>query len=200
MLDHGIREISGDYRPVRRVRVRYLIPYIITALVFSGISVTVERYLTSKQHTVEENLLVIHGAKAVGAEELRRVVVSNGLTVYWVGAEPGSKYILNAAVASSISVRYIPAGTTGTDATTTYREVGTFVSANAFKVTQDAAGLENGVGFINVDGNAVYYDSRDPKNVYVGIKGKDIQVEVFDPRPDQALAQVMSANKVQRIK
>ena len=200
MLDHGMREISGNYKPVRRVRIRYLVPYIITALIFSGVSVAAERYLTSNQHAVEENLLVIHGAKAVSAKELRDVVVKNKLTVYWVGAEPEAKYILNAAVTSSISVRYIPAGTSGLDATTTYREVGTFVSKGAFDITQKAAGLENGVGFVNVDGNAVYYDSRDPKNVYVGLKGKNIQVEVFDPRPDQALAQAMCAGRVQRIK
>ncbi|MEI9907104.1 MAG: hypothetical protein WDO06_03585 [Actinomycetota bacterium] len=200
MLDHGIREISGDYKPVRRLRVRYLIPYIITAIIFSGISVTAERYLTSKQHAAEENLLVIHGAKAVDAKELRDVVIKNGLTVYWVGEEPGAKYILNAAITSGISVRYIPAGTSSTDATTTYREVGTFVSPQAFSVTRKAASLDNGVGFINVDGNAVYYDSRDPKNVYVGLKNKNIQVEVFDPRPDQALAQVMTSARVQRIR
>jgi hypothetical protein len=200
MLDHGIREVSGDYKPVRRMRVRYIIPHVITALVFSVLSISVEHYITARNSHVQEDLLVIHGAKTVDAEELRSVIVRNGLKVYWVGAEAGYKYLLNAAVPSSISVRYIPAGASGTEGTSTYREVGTFVSANAFDITRKAASLENGVGFINVDGNAVYYDSRDPTNVYLGLKNKDIQVEVFDPRPDQALAKVMSAKTVQQIK
>ena len=171
-----------------------------TAIVFASLGITVEHYLTSTQTSIEKDLLVIHGAKPVDATELRAVILRNGLTVYWVGAEAGYKYLLNAAVPSSISVRYIPAGTSGKDATATYREVGTFVSVGAFSITQEAAKLENGVGFINVDGNAVYYDSRDPTNVYMGIKGKDIQIEIFDPRPDQSLAKVMSSRVVQLIK
>jgi hypothetical protein len=78
--------------------------------------------------------------------------------------------------------------------------VGTFTSPNAFDVTQKAGALPNGVGFVNVDGNAVYYDSRDAKNVYIGLKDKDIQVEIFDPRPDQALASAIMRNQVQQIK
>ena len=53
---------------------------------------------------------------------------------------------------------------------------------------------------ITADGNAVYYDSRDPKNVYVGLKGADIQVEIFDPRPDQALAAALLQGNIQKIR
>lgn len=145
-------------------------------------------------------LLVLHGGKAVDVQELRDVVLANHLNVYWAGAEKGSKYVLNAAVLTSISLRYIPEGKSPNDAQVSYREVGTFVSANAFVVTQKAGSLANGVGFVNVDGNAVYYDSRDPKNVYLGIKGEDIQVEIFDPRPDQSLAAAIMRGQVQKIK
>jgi len=199
MLDHGIREVSGDYKPVKRRRVRNLLPHLATAIIFSVLSISVEHYISDRNSSVQEDLLVIHGAKAVTAEELRDVVVRNGLTVYWVGEETGYKYLLNAAVPSSISVRYIPAGSANQVGNATYREIGTFVSEGAFQITRDAASLENGVGFINVDGHAVYYDSRDPTNVYVGIKDKDIQIEVFDPRPDQALAKAMSSKTVSRI-
>ena len=199
MLDHGMREVSGDYRPVRRRRVRYIIPHLITAIIFSALSVSVQYYLTSKNAIAQGDLLVIHAAKAVDASELRAVVVRNGLTVYWVGPETGYKYLLNASVTSSISLRYVPSGANIQNGTGTFREVGTFVSKGAYKITRQAATLENGVGFVNVDGNAVYYDSRDPKNVYVGLLNRDIQVEVFDPRPDQALAKAMSAKTVQRI-
>jgi hypothetical protein len=144
-------------------------------------------------------LLVLHGARAVDATELRKVVLANHLTVYWVGPEVGVTYVLNAAVPSSISLRYLPAGTSLTDTGNSYREVGTFTSTNAFAVTQKAATLANGVGFVNVDGNAVYYDSRDPKNVYIGLKDKDLQVEIFDPRPDQALASAIMRGEVHQI-
>lgn len=199
MFDHGIREVSGDYKPVKRRRVRRLVPHIITAIVFAALSISANNYFLARNTSVQEDLLVIHGAKAVDAQELRDVVVRNGLTVYWVGEESGYKYLLNAAVPTSISVRYIPDGGATQVGSATYREIGTFVSKGAFNITRSAASLENGVGFINVDGHAVYYDSRDPTNVYVGLKNKDIQIEVFDPRPDQALAKAMSTKTVSRI-
>lgn len=200
MLDSGIREVTGIYEPVKKARFRRLVPYLVTALVFSTVSFGTEYYLNSKRSASEQVLLVLHGAKAVDAQELRDVVVANHLTVYWVGPEKGSKYVLNAAVLSQISLRYLPAGSSLTDTTATYREVATFTSPNAFAVTSKAGSLPNGVGFVNVDGNAVYYDSRDAKNVYIGMKDKDIQVEIFDPRPDQALASAIMRNQVQQIK
>jgi hypothetical protein len=200
MLDSGIREVTGIYEPVRKARFRRLVPYVVTALIFSTVGFGAEYYFNSKRSASEEVLLVLHGGKAVDAKELRDVVLANHLTVYWVGAEKNSKYVLNAAVLSSISLRYLPASSSLTDTTSTYREVGTFASPNAFAVTQKAGTLPNGVGFVNVDGNAVYYDSRDAKNVYIGIKDKDIQVEIFDPRPDQALAAAIMRNQVRQIK
>ncbi|MBI3429800.1 MAG: hypothetical protein HY050_07085 [Actinobacteria bacterium] len=200
MLDSGIREVTGIYEPVRKARFRRLAPYLVTALLFSTLSFGAEYYFNAKRQAAEEVLLVLNGGKAVDAQELRDVVLSNNLNVYWVGAEKGSKYVLNAAVRTSISLRYIPAGSSPNDAQVSYREVGTFISANAFAVTQKAGLLPNGVGFVNVDGNAVYYDSRDPKNVYLGMKGADIQVEIFDPRPDQALAAAIMRGQVQKIK
>lgn len=200
MLDHGVREFSGDYRPVRRRKIRYVIPHLITAIVFSALSVSVQYYFTSRNAIVQEDLLVIHAAKSVDAAEFRAVVLRNKLTVYWVGPEDGYKYLLNASNLSSISVRYVPAGASSQNGTSTFREVGTFVSKDAFNITRKAASLDNGVGFINVDGNAVYYDSRDSTNVYLGLKNKDLQVEIFDPRPDQALAKVMSTRTVQLVR
>ena len=200
MLDSGIREVTGINEPARKVRFRSLIPYVVTALLFSSVTFGAQYYFNTKRHAAEEVLLVLHGGKAVDAKELRDVVLANHLNVYWVGPETGARYVLNAAVLTSISLRYIPVGTVPNDAQVSYREVGTFVSANAFAVTKKAGLLPNGVGFVNVDGNAVYYDSRDPKNVYMGIKGADIQVEIFDPRPDQALAAAIMRGQLQKIK
>lgn len=200
MLDSGIREVTGIYEPVKTPRFRRLVPYVVAALIFSTISFGAEYYFNTKRSASEEVLLVLHGGKAVDAQELRNVVVANHLTVYWVGPEKGAKYVLNAAVLSSISLRYLAAGSSLADTTATYREVGTFIVPNAFAVSQKAGTLPNGVGFVNVDGNAVYYDSRDAKNVYIGIKDKDIQVEIFDPKPDQALAAAIMRSQVRQIK
>jgi hypothetical protein len=55
------------------------------------------------------------------------------------------------------------------------------------------------VGFVNADGNAVFYSKARPTNIYDGLKGKDIQVEVFDPLVDQALGLVLVRNQVRQI-
>ena len=199
MSDSGIREVSGIYEPVKRARFRNLVPYVVTALIFSTISFGAEYYFNSKRSSSEEVLLVLHGGKAVDANELRNVVRANHLTVYWLGPEKGMKYVLNAAVLSQISLRYLPIGSSMSDATASYREIATFVSPNAWAIAQKAAKLPNGVGFVNVDGNAVYYDSTDAKNVYLGMKDKNIQVEIFDPRPDQALAYALMRGQIQQI-
>ncbi len=199
MLDNEIRDIVGDFKPARKFKFRSLIPYLVTAFLFSSVSFSVTYFLNSKTREKEQILLVLHGGKAVDEAELRRVVKTSGLSVYWVGPERGFKYVLDAAVTSTISVRYLPVGKNLGDTTISYREVGTFVSPNAFKVTQQAANAQFGVGFVNADGNAVFYDSRDPKNVYVGLKNKDIQVEIFDPRPDQSLAEVLMQGRIQKI-
>lgn len=199
MLDSGIREVTGIYEPVKKARYRRLVPYLVTALIFSTVSFGAEYYFNAKRSASEEVLLVLHGGKAVDEKELKSVVAANHLNVYWVGPEKGAKYVLNAAVLSSISLRYLPQGSSLSDATATFREVGTFTSPNAFAVTQKAGSLPNGVGFVNVDGNAVYYDSRDAKNVYIGIKDKDIQVEIFDPRPDQSLAAAIMRGQIKQI-
>lgn len=200
MLDGGIREVTGLYEPVKSARFRRLVPYLATALIFSTVSFGAEYYFNSKRSASEEVLLILHGGKAVDANKLRNVVVANRLNVYWVGPEPGYRYVLNAAVLSSISLRYLPPGFSLSDTAVGYREVGTFTSPNAFTITQKAGTLPNGVGFVNVDGSAVYYDSRDPKNVYLGLKDRDIQVEIFDPRPDQALAATIMGGRVRQIK
>jgi hypothetical protein len=198
-LDGGIREVSGLYEPVKKARFRRIVPYIVTALIFSTVSFGAEYYFNSKRSASEKVLLVLHGGKAVDAKELRNVVIANHLTVYWVGPEKGARYVLNATVLSSISLRYLPAGSSFSDTTGSYREIGTFTSPNAFAVTQKAGTLANGVGFVNVDGNAVYYDSRDAKNVYIGLKVRDIQVEIYDPKPDQALAAAIMRGEVRQI-
>lgn len=184
-------------------RMRGFIPYLITAIVFSASAFGAGYVFHARQHSADNAALILHGGLAVNEKDLRNLVVAKGLTVYWLGPKVGAKYILNTSLASGISLRCVyssaSAGSSGTPGET-YYEIGTFTSPDAFTLTQKAWLQPNGVGFINADGNAVYYDSRDPKNVYVGLKNVDIQVEIFDPRPDQALAAALLQGQIQKIR
>ncbi|HEX7405952.1 MAG TPA: hypothetical protein VF307_08535 [Candidatus Nanopelagicaceae bacterium] len=197
--DHNDVPNWGFQEPKKRRRnFKRLIPYVITAVIFSGLTLGAEYFLHSKQISIDNATLILHGGQTIDEKELRSLVVARGLNVYWLGSKPGMKYLINTSQANGISLRCIyPAASSGT--AEPYYDVGTFVSQNAFALTQKAAQQANGVGFVNIDGNAVYYDSRDPKNVYIGLKNADIQVEIYDPRPDQALAAALLQGNLKKI-
>ena len=193
----SVADIRDDVPSKKRMR--RFIPYLVTSILFSTLAYGAGQVLGSHQKAVDSTPLMMSGRLAVNEEELRTLVVAKGLTVYWLGPEVGAKYLLNTSIAGGISLRYIFPGTSSAGTSETYFEIGTFVSPNAFTLTQNAGLQPNGVGSISADGNAVYYDSRDPKNVYIGVKGVDIQVEIFDPRPGEALAAAQLQGHIQKI-
>jgi hypothetical protein len=139
------------------------------------------------------------GKVAMSADDLRSVVLSKHLTVYWAGPMKGAKYALIANKSGSAFVRYLPGGNGLNDTTTSFRVIATYVQKGAFLITQSAGGVTGNVGFTNVDGNAVFYVKTRPTNVYMGIKDKDIQIEIFDPGIDQSLGLSLIHNQIEQI-
>lgn len=145
------------------------------------------------------DLAKIQGKVALSASELRDIVVAKKITAYWAGPQDGAKYTLIATTPGVAFVRYLPGGVGLNDTKTLFRAIGTYAQKNAFAVSTAGAAANGNVGFVNADGNAVFYSKVRPSNVYVGIKGKDIQVEVFDPVVDQAIGLVLVKNQVRQI-
>lgn len=145
------------------------------------------------------DLAQIQGKVALSAQELRDVVVAKHITAYWVGPQDGAKYSLIASNPGVAFVRYLPGGVGLNDTKTLFRAIGTYTQKNAFAVGTAGALVLGNTGFVSVDGNAVFYSTARPTNVYVGIKGKDIQIEVFDPVVDQALGLVLVKNQLRQI-
>jgi hypothetical protein len=139
------------------------------------------------------------GKVAMSAEDLRSIVIAKHLTVYWAGPTTGAKYALIANKAGSSFVRYLPNGNGINDTTTSFRVIATYTLKNAFSITQSAGKVTGNVGFTNVDGNAVFYVKARPTNVYMGIKGQDTQLEIFDPGIDQALGLSLIHNQIVQI-
>lgn len=140
------------------------------------------------------------GKVALTEQELRDVIAAKKLTVYWAGPLTGAKYTLIATTPGIVYVRYLPGGVGLNDTKTLFRAIGTYAQKNAFSVSESAGRADGNVGFISADGNAVFYAKGRPTNVYIGIKGKDIQVEVFDPVVDQALGLVLVRGQITLIK
>ena len=184
---------------VRKKRSKRLVSYLIATVILSTATVGAVYPFQTKQKVVVSDTNITLGPQTLDADHLRSLVISKGLAVYWLGARGGATYVLNTSIAGGVSLRAIDNSSGSSDPIQTYYEIGTFVTQNAFEITQKAALQPYGVGFINVDGNSVYYDTRDPKNVYVGLKGADIEVEIYDPRADQALAAALLQGNLKRI-
>lgn len=142
----------------------------------------------------------MQGRIALSEKGLRDVVRKNNLTAYWVGPIAGDTYSIFVPKSGVAVVRYIPAGASVTDASPSFRLVATYVQKNAFATTQLAGAKEGNLGFTNIDGNAVFYVKARPTNVYVGIRGQDVQLEIFDPGQDQAVALALFRGQIQQIR
>ncbi len=146
--------------------------------------------------TSGSDLAKIQGTVALSAQDLHAVVAANHLTVYWAGPLAGAKYALIATNPNLIYLKYLPGGVGINDTTTPFRTVGTYVQKNAFAVGQYTGSTAGHVGMLNPDGNSVFYADARLTNVYVGIKGKDIQVEIYDPVAGTALALALNQNQI----
>ncbi|MBI3428782.1 MAG: hypothetical protein HY050_01725 [Actinobacteria bacterium] len=171
---------------------RFLIALVIVVLGIGG-------YLLIAQVNGGGDSAKIQGKVALSAQELKDVVAAKKLTVYWAGPQTGARYTLIATTPGIVYVRYLPGGVGLNDTKTLFRAIGTYAQKNAFNISQTAGAADGNVGFISADGNSVFYAKGRPTNVYIGIKGKDIQVEVFDPVVDQALGLVLVRGQISLV-
>ncbi len=178
---------------LRRVLIVILTLILVSGLAYGGY------YFGTHQKKPNQTLLM-QGRIALSEKGLRDVVRKSNLTAYWVGPVEGNKYSIFIPKSGVAVVRYIPAGASVTDASPSFRLVATYVQKDAFATTQLAGAKEGNLGFINIDGNAVFYVKTRPTNVYVGIKGHDVQLEIFDPGQDQAVALALFRGQIQQIK
>lgn len=174
-------------------------PLLTVTSVFAAILLGVIGYFIVSHFNSTGDLQKTQGKVAMSTNELRAIVLAKHLTVYWAGPTAGDKYALIASKAGSTFVRYLPNGNGINDSTTSFRVIATYTLKNAFAITQSAGGVSGNVGFVNVDGNAVFYVKTRPTNVYMGIKGQDRQIEIFDPSIDQSLGLSLIHNQILQI-
>jgi hypothetical protein len=185
---------SARERKVKRRRAPLIILsfFLLVILVFLGSA------LISRSDRAGD-LKKIQGKVAMTEQQLRNVVKAKHLSIYWAGPVAGDKYALMAQKSGEAFVRYLPAGRGLTDIGATFRIIATYVQKDAFATTRAAGAQVGNIGFTNVDGNSVFYVKLRPTNVFVGVLGKDIQLEIFDPTIDQALAIALFHGQIQPI-
>lgn len=183
----------------RKSRVRWLIPYVVTAIFFSSFTFGTIKYFTPPRLGLKYAVEATSGKVALTAKQLWEIVTAEGLTVYWLGPQDGARYALISVNENQNYVRYLPGGKGLNDLGPNYVVVGTYESKDAFVLTQNAAKAADSAGFINADGNSVFYHTGRPNNVYVGLKTANDQIEIFDPIPGSALQAARTSKILRKI-
>ncbi|MEI9907105.1 MAG: hypothetical protein WDO06_03590 [Actinomycetota bacterium] len=197
MLNHPTTGLP--LKRLKRFSKRQLIPYLIFALVVVFATIGVQKYLDRSQLTSGSTALALTGKKALSEDMLRKLIVSEGLTAYWIGPRDGDTYALSTYADGQVFVRYLPNEKALKDKTASYTVIGTYPLVDAFAVTKKAGSSANGVGFVNQDGDAVFYSTIRPASVYVGLKKLNYQVEIYDPSAGQALLSASTPNLLVKI-
>ena len=129
---------------------------------------------------------------ASGVTQPRTIVVTEGglaefakkyrHPVYWVGAAMGADYEITTSPDGRVFVRYL-AASTPVDSPKPTLSVGTYPLPRAFEATAATAKKK---GFVRIktrpNAIAIYLRTR-PTNIYVALRGVDLQIELFDPKP-----------------
>ncbi|MDP1721016.1 MAG: hypothetical protein Q8L08_08495 [Candidatus Nanopelagicaceae bacterium] len=178
---------------------RRFVYFVIAVILSSSLAFGIFSYLDPPHLDLKYALLATNGKVALSEAQLRDVVAGEGLDVYWLGPQEGALYALDSVSTTQNYVRYLPNGNGLEDTAPNYRVIGTYVTKDAFSVTLSNAKKANSVAFTNEDGNAVYYGTLNPNSVYVGVKGTDSQIEIFDPNSGLALIAARTPKLLQKI-
>lgn len=146
-----------------------------------------------------EIALQLNGQSEMTALQLRKVVTLNHLQVFWAGAEKDARYLLSSTHRDAIVLTILPPISVARSTRASYPEITTYTQSDAFQAVLSGGGNANVGGFINDDGNSVFFTKMDPHDVYVGIRGLDIELQIFDPSPGQSLALAREAGRLRPI-
>jgi hypothetical protein len=126
------------------------------------------------------------GPAAATADELRALSDDLGHPIYWIGEVPNRTYELTRTSDNRVFIRYLPKGVPVGIRQAAYTIVGTYPVDNAYKVLQTLAKKPDESSFSAPSGGFAVYSTTQPNNVYLAYPGSNLQIEVYDPSPQQA--------------
>lgn len=137
----------------------------------------------------------------VAAAGAPRIVAPAGLAaaaagrstpLYWAGRRPGTRLELTPSTAARAYVRYLSAGAKAGDPRPAYLTVATYRLAHAYADLRANAKRGAGKLLAAPHGLSAWQDPTSPTSVYLAKPGASFQVEVYDPKPSQALQVALS--------
>ena len=167
-----------DVRVGAVVAVAIAVAFVVWLLVRGGDSNTASNPSTATTQAV--------GPVATTPAKLRALSVELGHSVYWAGPIPNRTYELTRTTDNRVFIRYLPKDVPVGIRQAKYTIIGTYPVDNAFKVLRQLAKKPGEKTFsAPVSGFAVYSEAQ-PNNVYLAYPGSNLQIEVYDPSPQQA--------------
>lgn len=131
--------------------------------------------------------------------ELVKRAQSSKVDVYWIGPRSGVGYELTISRSGRAFVRYLPDGVKPGDPRPNFLTVGTYPLSSGTSALR-RAGRQDDAQLIRLPGGAlVYMNRRQPTSAYVARPGWKYQVEVYHPKPGEAMRLVLVGD-VRQIK
>lgn len=113
-----------------------------------------------------------------------------GYPVYWAGPRLGVEYEVSRQE-DRVFVRYLPEGVEA-ESKRKFLTVGSYKDSKALAGIRES-GQEAGAILVQIEGGGTAYaEGTDATSAYMAFPGVDTQVEVFDPKPGEALHLIRS--------
>jgi hypothetical protein len=144
---------------------------------------------TTSATTATANSVTPLGPVAATPATLLTYVKALGRPIYWAGPLTGYTYEFTETSAGNVYVRYLPKGVRVGDPRAAFRVIGTYPYVDALQALQAVA---KGTGEKLNGGGLMVGSAGHPKSVHIAYPGLDYEIEVYDPRPGQARALVLS--------
>ena len=125
-------------------------------------------------------------SSAASVDQLRNVSQETGQPVYWAGRRAGFTYELTRTKDGNVYVRYLPEGVAVGSQQPNYLTVGTYPRRRAIGQLRRLGRRQGNFDFTVPDGGLAVYSRDQPNSVYLAYPGDDVQIEVYDPRPQRA--------------
>ncbi len=120
-------------------------------------------------------------------DDLTALEASLGHPLYWVGERPPDQLEVSEEADGNVYLRYLPPGVEAGDPRVGFLTVGTYPVVDAVGALRRTAAKAGGTLERTGDGAAVLANPSSEGSVYLAYPGSDLQIEVYDPAPGQAL-------------
>lgn len=119
-----------------------------------------------------------------------------GHPVFWAGEKNGEPIGVSTDDAGNVHLRYLPEDVDPRTPEPSWLDIGSYPFPGAYRATSDLVEDKGNVP-VKVPGAVAFYPESRPTSVILAFrKAPDVQVEVFHPEPDKALAFAKSGDIV----